>query len=68
MINSNESIRLDGHLVEIGEVEESHEPPADLKTQKNFSTTVKLEAVDGQQNYVKTNKHGGKGLQSCVIS
>lgn len=62
MIKSNESVTLDGHLVEIGELEESHEPLADLNIHpNNFNITGKSEAMHGQQNYMKTNKHDVAG-------
>ncbi|KAL6523537.1 hypothetical protein OROGR_017140 [Orobanche gracilis] len=47
IVSSGESLVLDGHLVEIGEQEEDHKPPTDLKVQgRNCRVAEKSDMVD----------------------
>ncbi|KAL6523544.1 hypothetical protein OROGR_017147 [Orobanche gracilis] len=47
IVSSGESLVLDGHLVEIGEQEEDHKPPTDLKVQgRNCRVAEKSDMID----------------------
>ncbi|KAL5747740.1 hypothetical protein ACOSP7_024757 [Xanthoceras sorbifolium] len=69
VIKSSESVAFDGHLVEIGELEENCEPLVDLNANGNNSNIAgKSEAMHGQQTYIKNNKYDGKVFRRSDVS
>ncbi|KAK2664327.1 hypothetical protein Ddye_002901 [Dipteronia dyeriana] len=68
-IKSSESVAFDGHLVEIGELEENREPLADLNVHRNNSNIAgKAEALHRQQNYIKNINSDGKEFRKSEVS
>ncbi|KAH9719077.1 DUF2439 domain-containing protein [Citrus sinensis] len=56
VIRSGESVSFDGHLVEIGECEDIHEPLANLKVQRSSCNIAeKSEEMQRQQKCIKIN-------------
>ncbi|KAI9174627.1 hypothetical protein LWI28_020301 [Acer negundo] len=69
VIKSSESVAFDGHLVEIGELEENPEPLADLNVHRNNSNIAgKAEALHRQQNYIKNINSDGKEFRKSEVS
>ncbi|TXG50711.1 hypothetical protein EZV62_023235 [Acer yangbiense] len=69
VIKSSESVAFDGHLVEIGELEENREPLADLNVHRNNSNIAgKAEALHRQQNYIKNINSDGKEFRKSEVS
>lgn len=62
VIRSGESVSFDGHLVEIGECEDIHEPLANLKVQRSSCNIAeKSEEMQRQQKCIKINNSDGEG-------
>lgn len=62
VIRSGESISFDGHLVDIGELEDIREPLANLKVQRNSCNIAeKSDEMQRQQKCIKSNKSDGEG-------
>ncbi|KAK0587813.1 hypothetical protein LWI29_029299 [Acer saccharum] len=69
VIKSSESVAFDGHLVEIGELEEDREPLADLNVHRNNSNIAgKAEALHRQQTYIKNINSDGKEFRKSEVS
>lgn len=63
MIRSGESLMLEGHLVDIGELEGDHEPLIYLNVQERNVNEIEKEIPDVQQvKKLKTQKNNPMGL------